>query len=177
MDYTHIIEELDKASLFDLYRLQAAINNEIDNPKRIKEVKNSLQVGQEVTWFDETTNNLEKAIIRKFTNSRCEVKNLSDGRVWRILYASINIENSDVTIKSKQKSGVKKSALKVGDIVSFLDNQHKLLYAKVLKLNPKTAGVLTMENQNWRVSYDSLSINTDIEGTIIMDSIVQKNNF
>ena len=102
-------------------------------------------IGQEITWFDSTANRLEKAVIEKFTTTRCDVKNISDAKRWRVQYAAINIDNIDTSIHSSQKFGLKKSALSVGDIVSFLDKEHKLQFAKVQKLNPKTAGVITME--------------------------------
>jgi len=173
MNYTNILQELEEASLFDLNRLRAAIDNEMDNPHRIEKVKQALRIGQEITWFDDSTNKLEKAVIHKFTNTRCDVKNISDGQRWRILYASINIDNADVSIESNQKFGIKKSALRVGDIVSFLDKEHKLQFAKVQKLNPKTAGVITMEGMQWRVSYGSLSKNMDIDADLVKEKELQ----
>ena len=130
-------------------------------------VKQSLMIGQEITWFDSTANRLERAVIEKFTTTRCDVKNISDAKRWRIQYASINIDDADTSIHSNQKFGLKKSALSVGDIVSFLDKEYKLQFAKVQKLNPKTAGVMTMEGIQWRVSYGALSKNMDIDAKAI----------
>ena len=171
MDFTHIINQLEDASLFDLYRLNAAIKSELEDPKRIRDIKKSLHIGQEIAWFNPSTNNLEQAILRKVNKTRCEVENLSDGEFWVIPYAAINLEHTDVDIESHQKVGIKKSALKVGDIVSFLDKRNNIQYAKVLKLNPKTAGVITMEKQEWRVSYSALRKSLDIEGDILMKDI------
>jgi len=173
MNYTNILQELEEASLFDLYRLRAAIDNELDNSHRIGQVKQALRIGQEITWFDDTTNKLERAVIQKFTNTRCDVKNISDGQRWRVLYASINIDDVNVSIKSNQKFGVKKNALRVGDLVSFLDKEHKLQFAKVQKLNPKTAGVVTMEGIQWRVGYGSLSKNMDIDADLVKEKELQ----
>jgi len=167
MDYSKILQELEEASLFDLYRLSVAIDDELNNTQRIEQVKQSLRIGQEVTWFDNATNRLERAVIEKFTTTRCDVKNISDAKRWRIQYASINIDDVDTSIHSNQKFGLKKSALSVGDIVSFLDKEHKLQFAKVQKLNPKTAGVITMEGIRWRVSYGALSKNMDIDAKVI----------
>jgi len=169
MDYSKILQELEKASLFDLYRLSIAIEDELRNPQRIIDIKQSLRIGQEIRWFDNNTNKLEKAIVEKLTPTRCEIKNLSNGEEWRILYASINMDDVDTSIHSNQKFGLKKSALKVDDIVSFLDKEHKLQFAKVQKLNPKTAGVITMEGVQWRVSYSALSKNMDIDADIIKE--------
>jgi len=38
MDYSKILQELEEASLFDLFRLTVAINDEIKNPQRIKKL-------------------------------------------------------------------------------------------------------------------------------------------
>ena len=40
MDYSKIIEELKKASLFDLYRLRVALNHQLETPRRVEEIKN-----------------------------------------------------------------------------------------------------------------------------------------
>ena len=41
MNYTNILQELEEASLFDLYRLSVAIEDELNNPQRIAKVKQS----------------------------------------------------------------------------------------------------------------------------------------
>ena len=169
MNYTNILQELEEASLFDLLRLSVAINDELKNPQRIEKIKHSLTIGQEISWFNNGTNRLEKAIVKKLTPTRCEVTNLVDAKNWNILYAAINMDDADISIQSSQKFGVKKSTLRVGDIVSFKDNEHKLQFAKVLKLNPKTAGLITMEGIKWRVYYENLSINMDIDADIIKE--------
>jgi len=177
MDYSKILQELEEASLFDLYRLNVAINDELNNPQKIAKVKQSIRIGQEITWFDNSTNRLEKAIVEKLSPTRCEIKNLSDGAEWRILYASINIDDVDTSIHSNQKFGLKKSALSVGDIVSFLDKEHKLQFAKVQKLNPKTAGVITTEGVQWRVSYGALSKSVDMDAQIVKEKELEYQRF
>jgi len=169
MDYSNILQELEEASLFDLFRLSVAINDELKNSQRIEKIKQSLGIGQKITWFNNGTNKLEEARIKKLNPTRCEIINLLDGENWNILYAAINMDDVDISIHSNQKFGVKKSALRVGDIVSFLDKEHKLQFAKVQKLNPKTAGVITMEGIQWRVGYGSLSKNIDIDAEIIKE--------
>lgn len=39
MDYTAIINELNKSTSFDLYRLSIAIRNELENPRRLSVIK------------------------------------------------------------------------------------------------------------------------------------------
>ena len=46
MDYTAILQELNKASLFDLHRLQCAIYQELINPKRA-----SIKINEHSEWL------------------------------------------------------------------------------------------------------------------------------
>ena len=43
MDYSRFLEELEQASLFDLYRLQVAIGHQLDDPRRIQEIKKRIK--------------------------------------------------------------------------------------------------------------------------------------
>ncbi len=58
MDFSNIVKELESASLFDFYRLRAAINSEIENPGRIQKVKKHLRVGQMIDYFGQNENNI-----------------------------------------------------------------------------------------------------------------------
>ncbi len=46
--------------------------------------------------------------------------------------------------------------MKVGEYVGFTDNDGHEVFGQVIKLNPKTAGVLVGKTR-WRVYYSSLS--------------------
>ena len=63
MDYSHLLEELNTASLFDLYRLSVAIDHQLDNPQRIKDVKSRLKPDMEITFFDNVKNRLVPATV------------------------------------------------------------------------------------------------------------------
>jgi hypothetical protein len=53
MDYTSIIEGLHVASLFDLFRLRAALTMQLEDPQRIEQVRARLRPGMPLTYFDE----------------------------------------------------------------------------------------------------------------------------
>ena len=91
MNYTTIIEELGKASLFDLYRLSSAIHNQLEDPARIAAVKRNLRVGQNLRWFDSSENRLHEAKLLRLNRTRAEVQNLADGKYWNVLYATIDL--------------------------------------------------------------------------------------
>jgi len=170
MNYTSILEELENATLFDMYRLLHALNNEIENPDKIRLIKNNLRVGQIVSHYNNKYNRLEDVEIIKLNKTRCTVKQLSDESLWDILYASININNVDVNINTNQEYGLKKNQISIGEILKFLDNDNNIKYGKVIRLNQKSVTLL-VNNEKWRVGYGILSKSTDIDGTVIADDI------
>ena len=48
MDTAQVLKALTQASLFELYRLSVAIDQQLRDPKRLQAIKNTLQVGQTV---------------------------------------------------------------------------------------------------------------------------------
>jgi len=157
MDYSEIVEELQKASLFDLHRLQVAINRLLENPDRIEEIKRQLRPGQEITYFDATENREIEAIVVKLKRTRVLVEHKRDQQRWNIPLYYVNLERVDTEIKVPSgKVGLDKSQLKVGDRVGFRDKQNNDLYGEVIRLNPKTATIRLEDNTQWRVSYKLL---------------------
>ena len=155
MNYTAIIEELGKASLFDLYRLSAAIHNQLEDPARIAAVKRNLRVGQTLRWFDSSENRLHEAKLLRLNRTRAEVQNLADGKYWNVLYATIDLEGRDVAINPHQPRKMDRNSVKVGDNVAFRDRHGQERFGRVLKLNPKTASV-QVGTIRWRVGYGLL---------------------
>ncbi len=169
MDYSNIIKELEQASLFDLYRLNSAINQELDNSTKIQEVKQFLRVGECVDYFNSTTNRLIEAKIIALNRTRCLVENLHDKVKWNIMYASINTENVKIDIDTNQKVGLKKSELQVGEAVTFLDKDNNQRHGIVQRLNQKTVTIM-INNEKWRVSYSLLINASDIDVTIVEEN-------
>jgi len=171
MNFTSIMEELEKASLFDLYRLHHAIANEIDNPNKIQQIKNSLHKGQIVSHYNGRLNKLEDIEIITMNKNNCVVRQLSDDKLWTSPYASINIDNIDIDIGVNQKKGLKKSQIAIGEILTFIDNDNNQRYGKVIRLNQKSV-TLMVNDQKWRVGYGLLSKNMDIEGKVIDKNLI-----
>nr|MBS0021078.1 hypothetical protein [Gammaproteobacteria bacterium] len=84
MNYSKILDELSNASLFDLYRLEQAISRSLEDPVRIKKIKDSLKVGQPIEYFDAEENRLVEASIIELKKTRALVKNRHDGKLWNI---------------------------------------------------------------------------------------------
>ena len=172
MDYSQILKDLEEATSFDLYRLVSALQDEMESAQRIKKVKSGLRVGQEITWFDRETHKLVESKILKLNKTRCLVRNFVDGVKWNIT-PSINTDDVSVEINMNQKYGVKKSELKVGDRVTYISRDNLQVFGTVVKLNPKTAGIKTVDGEDWRVSYGLLKKIIEIEGEIIHKKFIE----
>ena len=157
MNYSEIISELNKASSFDLYRLQIAISQELANPQRIDAIKEQLKVGQKVSYFDGAENRLVDAVVVEIRRTRCLLENTSDGKRWTMPFSHINLAGVDTDIRNKKRPlGIEKHELKVGDKVGFKDRDNNDLYGRVIRLNQKTATIDVPPKQQWRVAYSFL---------------------
>jgi hypothetical protein len=172
MDYTQILKDLEGATTFDLYRLISAMQDEMESSARIKKVRSGLRVGQTITWFDSNTHKLVRSEVLKLNKLRCLVQNLEDGEEWNVIYASINTEDEAVDINMNQEYGVKKSELGVGDTVTYVSRDNIQVFGTVVKLNPKTAGIKTVEGKEWRVPYSLLQKIVEMDAIIIHDKFI-----
>ena len=73
MDYTQLLQALNDASLFDLYRLNVAIGNELENPCRLAAIKKQLRLGMDITYFDPVKNSLMPSTLRELRPKKAVV--------------------------------------------------------------------------------------------------------
>lgn len=163
MHYAKILEELNKASTFDLYRLKVAISQQLENPQRLLEIKKCLKPGQKISYFDETENRSVEAHVLKIMRTRLLVQNIHDQARWEIPLYYVNLDEVDTDIIKQTEQGLDKSQLKVGDIVGFQDKENNDVHGKIIRLNKKTATLMTKANIQWRVSYKLLHLIFDVE--------------
>ena len=165
MDYSKILENLKQASLFDLYRLSVAINQQLENPQRIDEIKRRLRPSQIIHYFDQIENRLIEAKVIRLKRTQLLVENAHDKKQWLIplYWVNLNQENTDITTSAKKE--LDKSQLKVGEIVGFLDKENNAVYGEIVRLNQKTATIRTNVNTEWRVGYKWLYLIVDGELT------------
>ena len=157
MDYTFIIDELRSASLFDLFRLRAALNQQLEDPERIDQVRRRLRPGMPISYFDEAQNRLIEASVLELHRTRLLVENRHDNQRWSIPFGAVNIDGVETDIRAgAEQRAIDRSRLKVGDAIGFRDRQNQDKYGRVVALNQKTATILTTDNQKWRVAYQFL---------------------
>ena len=157
MDYSKVMSELDDASLFDLYRLSAAISKELDNPRRIEKVKRMIKEGDIINYFENSENRLVQAEVLELKRTRVLVRNKHDMKRWTIPFYMVNVEDvaTDITYPTTIK-GMDRNDIRIGDLVGFRSKSNKNVRGKVMRINPKTVTVFVEPNQKWRVSYSML---------------------
>lgn len=156
MDYSEIINTLNNASGFELFRIKSAIERMLDDPKGIAEIKKQLRINQEIEYFDPGENRIIKATVAAFKRTRVAVVHIEDDARWNIPYYFINLQKSNTDIIAQHKeTGLQRNEVKVGDKVGFLDRDNGEQYGDVIRLNPKTVTVNCRGTQ-WRVAYSFL---------------------
>lgn len=154
MNYTLVLKELEKASLFELFRLKSAISDLLDDPVRLLAIKRQLQVGTDITYFDTQKNCLIPAHLEAVRKTRASVRDLETGKLWTVPLYMINIEGATTDIEPHSR-GVDRLSLRVGDRVGFEGRAGEDVFGTVIKLNPKRAKVET-DQGIWNVSYSFL---------------------
>ncbi len=160
MDYTQLLNELEQASLFDLYRLNTGIRKMLDQPERINAIKRRLKPGMDISYFDQKENRLIPAIVEAIHRTRLGIRNKEDGERWDIRYYTVNVESVDTDIHCPQgkteQNKLDRNTLKVGDLVGFHDKEQQEQYGEIVRLNPKTVTLFTKSGTKWRVPYSFL---------------------
>ena len=81
MDYASLLDALGKASLFDLWRLNAAIRRVLDDPNKNQAIRAHLRVGQSIRYFEATENREIPGTVVEIKRSRALVQNDQDKKL------------------------------------------------------------------------------------------------
>ena len=169
MNFTEVIKSLNNASAFDLYRIRAAIDRVLDEPRWLQSVQVRLKIGQEVQYFDSRANALRRGRLLEMRRKQAVVLDSDDARRWLISYAAINLDGSDVQIRENKAQGLGRNEVAVGDVVGFVDRDQNQRTGEIIRLNDKTVS-LQCGGAQWRVAYAYLHrvVDADLkdQGTI-----------
>ena len=164
MNYTDMMNNLKTASLFDLFRLRAAISLELENPDRIKSVRLSFKVGDSLSFFDERENRLRSGIVieknTKYVSLRENRQNAY--HLWKVPYCFLNLSGVDTNIHHQHQDKLSKNNLKIGDQVGF-NRDGESIYGIITRLNYKTVSLTTAKGDCWRVGYGHLHKIIDVD--------------
>ena len=63
MNFSEVFKTLNQASAFDLFRLRAAIDRALEEPRWLQAIQSRLKVGQAVQYFDLRANTLKRGQV------------------------------------------------------------------------------------------------------------------
>jgi hypothetical protein len=155
MNYTDILASLNKASAFDLFRISAAIDRVLSQPRWMAAIQSQLRVGMAIEYFDPQANRAFKGQLLEMRRKQAVVQDLATQKRWLISYAAINLAGTDVEIREQPKQGLSRQSLAVGDFVGFIDREQQQRRGQVIRLNDKTV-TIQIGHQQWRVAYGLL---------------------
>ncbi|MDO8789321.1 MAG: hypothetical protein Q7J42_14715 [Sulfuritalea sp.] len=155
MNFSDVLKALNGASAFELYRMRAAIDRVLDEPRWMLAVQSRIQVGRAVEYFDPQSNTLRHGQVLELRRKQAVVLDKDDGRRWLISYAAINLDGADIQIREKPKQGLGRNEVAVGEVVGFVDRNQHQRSGQIIRLNDKTVTLLC-STQQWRVAYSLL---------------------
>ncbi|NGZ05276.1 MAG: hypothetical protein G8237_02870 [Magnetococcales bacterium] len=165
MDYSAILQELQGATLFDLYRLKVGIEGMLDQPERLAQVKRHLHPGMVISYFNGRKNRQSVAEVIDVQRTNVLVLDKTDGQRWNVPLHAVNLAGVDTDIHPHQgQNRLDKNQLRIGDSIGFHDRQNREQYGIIRQLNQKTVSIVTREGMRWRVSYGLLFKVMDGEG-------------
>jgi hypothetical protein len=165
MNFSDVIKSLNQASAFDLYRMRAAIDRVLDDPKWLQAIQARIQVGQEVRYFDIQANALKRGKVVELRRKQVVLLDLDEGKTWIMSYAAINLDGADVQIREHKSQGLGRNEVGIGETVGFLDRDQQQRTGKVIRLNDKTV-TLQCGGSQWRVAYSYLHRVVDSDGLV-----------
>jgi len=152
MNFSDVLKALNQASAFELYRMRAAINRVLVEPRWLQAIQSMLQVGQAIEYFDAQANKPRHGKLLELRRKQAVVLDQDDGKRWLIPYVAINLDGSDVQIREQPKQGLGRNEVAIGDAVGFIDRNQQQRSGQVIRLNDKTVTLLCGQQQ-WRVAY------------------------
>ena len=161
MDFTAVLKALNEASGFELYRLRAAIDHVLDEPRWQQAVRRRLLPGQPVEYFNARKNALCRGTVVEFGRKHVVIEEAAGGERWRVSYAAINLDGVDVAIRNPPPQGLARHEVAVGDLIGFVDREHRQRSGRVTRLNDRTVTV-DCQGQKWRVAYALLHRVVDV---------------
>jgi hypothetical protein len=155
MNFSAVLEALNHASAFELYRLRVAITEKLDDPKWIEAIRWRLRIGQEIQYFSWNHNALRRARIVEFRRKQVDVLDLTDGKRWLIDFCTINVDGVDVQVREHVHKGMGRNEVVVGQTLGFVGRDGNEHSGVVLRRNNKTV-TMQVGAQQWRVGYGLL---------------------
>ncbi len=177
MNFSDVLKALNQASAFELYRMRAAIDRVLDEPRWLLAIQGRLRVGQSVEYFDARANKLRRGQVIEMRRKQAVILDMDEAQRWLIDYAAINLDGVDIEIREQKQQGLGRNEVAVGEVVGFLDRNQQQRSGRIIRLNDKTVTVLC-EGVRWRVAYcwlhrvvDSAAIERNMRELAVMPQL------
>ena len=170
MNFSDVIKTLNQASAFELYRMRAAIDRVLAEPRWMQAVQARVKLGQTVQYFDSQANALKRGQVLELRRKQAVVLDLDDTKRWIISYAAINLDGLDVEIREQKSQGLGRNEVAIGDMVGFVDRDQQQRTGKIIRLNDKTVTLQCGQGQ-WRVAYSFL--HRVVDATATMQGVIE----
>ena len=116
MDLHDLMSSLQQASDLDLLRLRTAIDHLLQHPTRILAVRQRLQLGQDVYYWNLRDNQMQHGHITKFKSDQLLILAESPPQYWWVPYAAIQLDPGQAPLPPRPLG---RSDFALGDTVSF----------------------------------------------------------
>lgn len=155
MNFSAILDALNQASAFELYRLSLAIRTKLDDPRWRLAVQQRVLIGQEVQWFNSRENRLRRGKLLEKRQRTVLLLDTEDGRRWELDYFCINLEGVDVQVREQRPRGLGRNEVAIGQTLGYIDRNGNERSGAVLRRNQKTV-TMQVGDKQWLVSYEFL---------------------
>ena len=157
IDLNCIIQELETASSYELWRIHCMIDVMLTDPHRTQTLKQQLIPGMKEHHFDSRTNTLMEATVLQIKKTQAIVKNTHNQQRWGVPFYMLTPDETDplVLYPTSQKKG-DRSTFQRGDWVGWHSKFGYDLFGEIIKLNPKRAKIRLKTGEHWIVSYSML---------------------
>ena len=151
MDLHDLMSALQQASDLDLLRLRTAIDHLLQHPPRILAVRQRLQVGQEVHYWNLRDNRMQQGRITQFKSDQLLILAENPPQYWWVPYAAIQLDPRQAPLPQPPRP-LGRADFTLGETVSFEGRDLIQRLGSIVRLNQKTATV-SCDGHEWRVSF------------------------
>ena len=150
---TRLLDALRIAPSIDLYELSLAINQMLNDPRRILEVRRHLHLGAQVMYFDHRRGTLAPGRVLQLQATNATVQDDITRTHWKLPYAAIVADPAQRAEQAAQAPPLRPyvATFKLGDTVSFTYKHLRERIGTITRMNTKTYS-LVCDGEPWRVS-------------------------
>ena len=151
MDLHDLMSHLQQAPDLDLLRLRTAIDHLLQSPTRLLAVRQRLQLGQEVHFWNLRDNRMQHGRITKFKSDQLLILAENPSQYWWVSYAALQPDPAQAPL-SEPPRRLERADFALGDTVSFEGRDLIQRLGSIVRLNQNTATV-SCDGHQWRVSF------------------------